>query len=144
MSTINTMEETPSTAGVSQIFNSFLQQRNAGHLNPPVDIINDTTTLKIFMDIPGINPDSLDVDFYNNKIEISGERERPWTTTIPTRKEITYGDFTKKIIIPISVTNKASVVLVAKNGVLIITIDKTIEERNRFSIKVENEESKED
>ena len=50
--------------------------------------------------------------------------------------EIIYGKFERQIIIPISVTNRESVKISSKNGVLIIVIDKEREERNRFSIRV--------
>ena len=47
-----------------------------------------------------------------------------------------YGSFERKITLPISVTSSESVTIKSENGVLIISIDKVREERNRFSVRV--------
>jgi len=51
-------------------------------------------------------------------------------------REIIYGKFERKITLPISITQRDSVVVDVKNGVLTILIDKTVESLNKFSIKL--------
>jgi len=124
-------------ANLGQFFGSFLQQQGVGmeHLyKPPTDIVDDGENFIIYIDIPGINPNNIDVDFYNNKIEIAGERVKPYNDFL--KKEIIYGSFKRRLTIPISVTSRDSVSVSALNGVLKITINKTNEERNRFSVRV--------
>lgn len=123
-------------ANLGQFFGSFLQQGvDMEHLyKPPTDIVDDGENFIIYIDIPGINPNSIDVDFYNNKIEVAGERVKPYNEFL--KKEIIYGSFKRRLTIPISVTSRNSVSVSALNGVLKISINKTNEERNRFSVRV--------
>lgn len=134
---IGAMEDTPN-ANLSNIFTNFLRQQglNPEQLwKPLVDMVDNDDHIIMYIDIPGVIPDTLDVDFYNNKLKISGSREKPYNVE-PLKKEIMYGNFTKEITLPISVTNKESVSVSAINGVLSIAIDKSNEERNRFSLRV--------
>ena len=126
----------------TNIFSQILHQQGLNpefFWKPPVDIINDETNIIVYVDIPGIATEDLQIDFLNNKVEISGERIKPYNTHIS--KEIIYGSFNRKIILPISVTNSNSVNVTAKDGVLKIVINKEIEERNRFSVSINSTSS---
>jgi HSP20 family molecular chaperone IbpA len=121
----------------SNIFSQILHQQGLNpelFWKPPVDIINEESNIIVYVDIPGISTDDLYIDFLNNKIEISGERIKPYNKHI--NKEIVYGNFNRKIILPINVTNSNSVNVTAKNGVLKIVINKELEEKNKFSVSV--------
>jgi HSP20 family protein len=134
---INTFEETSNTS-IGNIFHTLFNQHGLNHeqfWKPPVDIIDSVDHITIYMDIPGITPSKLNVDFYNNQIKISGLREKPYSTS-PSKNEIMYGEFIKKLTLPISVTNKESVIISAENGVLSIIINKANEEKNRFSLNI--------
>ena len=52
------------------------------------------------------------------------------------KNEIVYGLFNRSIILPISITDKKNVVMKYKNGMLVITIDKQKEEKNKFNITI--------
>jgi len=132
---INSLEN-GAGANFGQIFSSFLQQGVGSEYNytPPIDLIDDGDNIIIYVDIPGINPNTVAIDFYNNKIEICGERTKPYNEFI--KKEIIYGTFKRKITIPISVTNRDSVTVSASYGVLKININKTKEEKNKFSVTI--------
>ena len=121
----------------------LLQQQgvNMTHLwNPSIDIIESEDALHVIVLLPGVPDDSIDVDFFNNSVSVKGERvcssfyNSDGVTQI--RKEIIYGKFERRITLPISITRKESVSISMKNGVLTITIDKTVESHNRFSVKV--------
>lgn len=113
---------------------------SATGVNIPVDVIDTKNNLYIYADIPGVIASSINIDFYNNNISICGERKKKYNE-IPFKKEIVYGNFNRKISLPISVTNQKNVTVSYINGVLLITIDKQKESQNKFRINVKNEDS---
>ncbi len=125
---------------IQNVMNSGNVSGTDGVLNPYIDIVDTKKTLYVYMDIPGVSENSIVVDFYNNKLSISGEKIKCYST--PTIKnEISYGKFIRCITLPISVTNKDNVNVKYNNGVLTVTINKKKEERNRFSIGVSNKDN---
>ena len=125
---------------VSGLLTEFLQSQGV-NMNeiwtPAVDITESNSTITVYVNIPGVKSDSIDVDFFNNRVVIKGDRLKPFTDNIRIRKnEIIYGRFERKIMLPISVTSRDSVKINAVEGVLIITVDKTREERNYFSLHI--------
>ena len=106
----------------------------------PFDIVEENNYIKIYGYLPGVDLSSLTVDFYNNVLEIKGKRIKPYSNDcVKFREEIIYGDFHKKIDLPICITSHDSVKSSkTENVVLEIVIDKNNEERNRFRIQVES------
>ena len=125
---------------VSGVLGDFLQAQGMNmndFWQPSVDVVESSSMVTVYINVPGIKNNSIDVDFFNNRIIVTGERKKPFSDrTSIVKNEIIYGKFERQIIIPISVTNRESVKISSKNGVLIIVIDKEKEERNRFSIRV--------
>lgn len=109
-------------------------------LNTLVDIIDTKNNLYIYVDLPGVTPSSINIDFYNNNISICGEKIKKYNE-VPLKKEIVYGKFNRKVTLPISVTNKKNVEVSYNDGVLIIIIDKQKESQNKFRINVKEEDS---
>ena len=133
------MEGNQST-NVTGALSEFLQSQGV-NLNefwqPSVDIVQSATTIIVYINIPGVKNDSIDVDFFNNRIIVTGERKKLFSERMTVVKsEIIYGRFERQITIPISVTNQENVKISSRNGVLLITIDKAAEERNRFSLRL--------
>jgi len=133
------MEGNQST-NVTGVLSEFLQSQGV-NLNefwqPSVDIVQSSTTIIVYINIPGVKNDSIDVDFFNNRIIVTGERKKLFSERMTVVKsEIIYGRFERQISIPISVTNQENVKISSRNGVLLITIDKAAEERNRFSLRL--------
>jgi len=108
-------------------------------VNTPVDVIDTKNNLYIYVDIPGVTPSSINIDFYNNNISICGEKIKKYNE-VPLKKEIVYGKFNRKVTLPISVTNQKNVEVSYTNGVLLITIDKQKESQNKFRISVKQED----
>lgn len=105
-----------------------------------VDVVerSDLDQIIVYVDLPGVDPDTIEVDFFNNKVSIKGKREKKYEDNDTAyMSEIKYGNFDRSVMIPISVTSQQSVSVRANHGVLEITIDKQVEERNRFSVRVE-------
>ena len=122
-----------------------IMQNNGVNMNeifsPNVDVVENDSFVKVYLNIPGVDSNSLDVDFFNNTINIKGDRIKPYDSDSDMtliKNEIIYGTFERKITLPISVTKRESVTVNTQNGVLIIIIDKVCEEHNRFSIRVSN------
>jgi HSP20 family protein len=103
--------------------------------SPRYDLIEDDTNIIIYMELPGVNKENVEIDFFNNKLEVICSRDKSYEITAK-KSEIFYGNFQRKISLPIVVSNRESVKTTLKNGILTITINKTLEERNRFRMNV--------
>tara|TARA_B100000902_G_C27203883_1_gene860528 strand:- start:680 stop:1117 length:438 start_codon:yes stop_codon:yes gene_type:complete len=107
---------------------------------PQVDIVENDKTVLIYVNIPGISSDNIDLDFFNNYVTIKGNRKQPNIENgIFRKKEISYGKCERKIMLPISVTNQESVKVTIQHGVLIININKETEGQNKFSVSPREE-----
>ena len=100
----------------------------------PIDIVNEEKTIYIYVEIPGVSKENMDIDFYNNKLTISAEKNKPYEN--PEMAEIKFGHFERTLTLPICVTRKDAVSVSYNNGILKIKINKLIEEENKFSIKI--------
>jgi HSP20 family molecular chaperone IbpA len=125
---------------ITGVLTEFLQSQgvNMNEIwSPAVDIAENDVSVFVYINIPGVKSNSIDVDFFNNRIDIKGERHRPFLDeTTVLKNEIIYGRFESKIMLPISVTDRRSVSIKTEDGVLMIIINKAREERNRFSVRV--------
>ena len=134
---IDALEKNPNTAIIGKICNNIINYSNPeeSEWRPMVDISEDKNYIYVVVDIPGVLSSSIELNFFNNKIEISGERVNKNNGNI-IKNDINYGKFTREITIPLSITKKESVNYTNELGVLEIKIDKKIEEENKFSIKI--------
>jgi HSP20 family molecular chaperone IbpA len=105
---------------------------------PQMDMLDNDSEICIYLSIPGVKNSSIDIDILNNRMMISGERDCPYTQSDyqVKRSEISYGRFQRVITLPIGVTNQGSVSTSIKDGVLLVKIDKRVEQQNRFSVRV--------
>jgi|694.fasta_scaffold07629_3 HSP20 family protein len=108
---------------------------------PAIDILDNDDEILVYLTLPGVKNSTIDIDILNNRMLISGERERPYVQTNyqVKRSEIPYGRFQRVITLPISVTNQGSVSTQFKEGLLRVKIDKRIEQQNRFSVRVNSD-----
>jgi len=120
---------------VQNVINSGAGPRTDGRWSPCIDIVDTKNNLYVYIDVPGASESSICIDFFNNKLSVSGEKIKQYQSdTI--KNEIIYGKFIRNIILPISVTKKDNVMTTYKNGVLTLVIDKKKEEQNKFSIGI--------
>jgi HSP20 family protein len=107
---------------------------------PQTDIVVADRYITIFVELPGIEKNDIKLDFFNNKLDITANRKKPYEdedTDIEVKKsEIHYGQVKRKISLPISVTNKDNVEVTFNNGLLKVVVDKQQEEKNRFSVNL--------
>lgn len=106
--------------------------------NPSIDIVETDEFISLYVDAPGVLSNDIDIDFLNNKIQITYEKHKPYDSNVKQLKsEVMYGNFKRNITIPINVFDKNSVKTTLKNGILNIVIDKKNELQNKFSIRLE-------
>ena len=106
---------------------------------PSTDIIDSIGTISIYVNIAGVDPQSIDVDFLNYNLIIKGVRPPPniaLTEIINRKQDIIYGNFERQILLPLCVTQRESVTVTLKDGILSIILDKTIENRNHFNLNI--------
>lgn len=107
------------------------------HVNKiPIDIVNDEKIIYIYAEIPGVDKENIDIDFFNNKLTISVDKSRMYDQ--PEISEIRFGRNERTLTLPICVTRKDAVSVSYNNGVLRVKINKLLEEENKFSMKPEN------
>jgi HSP20 family protein len=108
-----------------------------------VDVVNEEKNLTIYAEIPGVRREDIDIDFYNNKITILVVKQKNYSST--QISELKYGNFERQIMLPICVTKKETVSVSYNVGILVIKINKHIEEGNKFTVRLnDNEENDSD
>lgn len=135
---IHLLETNLNTSFAEQL-GDMLNNNGSGEFlwRPPVDVFETETHVKIFSNVAGISADDINVDFFNNLVVITGERKYPTIddTITQRQREIIYGKFKRNINLPLSITNRDSVSVNIKEGVLSILINKALENANRFSVR---------
>jgi HSP20 family protein len=135
----NLIESNLNTSFSSQL-GEFLQESTAiaTMWKPNIDRMEDVDYIYLYIELPGVDRKSININFFNNILSIKGEKKFPdniYGENIKRRQEIIYGDFERKILLSINITNSESVTIVnLENGVLSLKIDKRQQEKNNFSI----------
>lgn len=140
----NILTSTLESNNIGDMLTDFLHHQGVGNSEswtPAFDMVETSNNINLYISVPGVKADSIDIEFYNNSITITGDRVCPYdlshnTTTVLKKHEIIYGKFTRKITIPLSVVNKQSVKTKLDNGMLSISIDKKVEEQNKFKVVI--------
>ena len=146
---LSSLIESNNNSSFAEQLSDILRSSQTGTENmwkPNIDLVETENFVYLLLTVPGVNPDSIDVDFFNNYVHIKGERSFPDelndSVQISTRRqEIIYGNFERKIMLPLSVTRNESVSIDLNNGILTIKIDKNIETSNRFTVRLSNNQN---
>jgi HSP20 family protein len=111
----------------------------AGDFTPAVDIYEDENAITLKADIPGIDPDTLDIRVEGNRLVLRGERnmEKEVKRENFYRMERSYGSFTRIFALPQNV-QADKIDANYKNGVLHVSIPKK-EEAKPKQVKVKFE-----
>lgn len=107
---------------------------------PKVDISETDEAVKVVANVPGVDPDKIEIEVNDDLLTISGavEKQQEEKNEKFYRFERGYGEFRRQFGLPAKVDpNKVSAKV--KNGVLTIILPKTEKELNK-KIKVEKEE----
>jgi HSP20 family protein len=103
---------------------------------PPVDIFENGDNLVLKAELPGVNPDDVEIRVEDNTLYLKGERkfEKEVKEQSYHRVERSYGTFTRTFSLPNSVDSD-KVVANFKDGVLTLTMPKK-EEAKPKTIKI--------
>jgi HSP20 family protein len=108
-----------------------------GSFVPPVDVYEDEKTIRVKMEVPGIDEKDINIHLENSLLTVRGERKMESETKEENyhRIERTYGSFSRSFTLPNTV-NPEDVHAGYSKGVLTITLGKRAEARPK-QIKVE-------
>jgi HSP20 family protein len=107
--------------------NRFLAQE--GGMNsyvPAADVLVDDDGVTIYMDVPGVSRENLEIDLDNDVLTVRGERPVPYRDEDgagPRRVERTFGRFERSIRVPRGL-DPESIEAALSNGVLRLRIPK--------------------
>jgi HSP20 family protein len=105
---------------------TYMTPETRGVFYPRTDIKETKKNIKIVSEMPGMDPNDIDVSVHNGILTITGETkgEKEETGTDYHHIERSYGCFSRSITIPDSVDSE-KVESTYKNGVLTVTLPKT-------------------
>jgi HSP20 family protein len=108
-----------------------------GAFIPPVDVYEDEKSIRVKMEVPGVEEKDIDIHLENNMLTVRGERKMETETKEENyhRIERSYGSFSRSFTLPNSV-NPDDVKAGYSKGVLTITLGKRAEARPK-QIKVD-------
>lgn len=103
-------------------------------------VVKSDTNIIIYAEMPGFDKDSIEVDFFNNKVNIAGTKNAPADELGRVlASHIKYGRFSKGLALPVSVTNRDNVSVSYRDGVLTVNIDLQKESSNKFSLNLSDQ-----
>jgi HSP20 family protein len=120
---------------IRQVFDRFLQRDESDSANatsqqwaPRVDIKEEDQRFLIFVDVPGVDPATIEVSMDKSVLSIKGERAIDKTEQNGrfTRVERAHGNFHRRFTLPES-ADAENIVALGKHGVLEIVIPKRAE-----------------
>jgi HSP20 family protein len=90
---------------------------------PALNVWGNSDRVVVMAELPGLDPNDLDVSVVNNQLTIKGERksDQPAEDAVCHRRERDYGKFVRTVRLPFAVEND-QVVAKYENGVLTITM----------------------
>jgi HSP20 family protein len=137
------LETTNANSSFSEQLSEILSSTNNNTSNlwqPNIDLIETENKIILYMNLGGVKRESIHVDFFSNYLCVKGERELPELgndeNIINRRQELIYGNFERKVALSLGVTMNESVNIEMENGILIIKIDKNLENSNRITLRL--------
>lgn len=115
---------------MDRIWDRFSQEFSTSTLekdwNPPLDLMETKSSLVAEIEVPGINPDNIDISITADVLTFTGEKKKEAEDKGKTHHlvERTYGKFSRSIRLPTTV-NPDQVEARYKDGILRITLGKT-------------------
>jgi len=110
------------------VFDRFFGTEAASAWSPRVDIREEAARFVILADVPGVDPQNIEVQMEKNVLTIKGERKNETTeeTGTTTRTERHQGQFERRFALPES-ADAEGITASGKHGVLEIRIPKKAE-----------------
>lgn len=98
-----------------------------------VDVVLGNDIISIYVEIPSVKKEDISMEFYNNTLTLTVEKRKPagYIVQSPERK---FGKFTRTINLPIAITRREGIVTKYEDGLLMIEINRRLEEERKFSV----------
>lgn len=126
----------PST--LSATISSAISGLDSKNMSPNTDMYLEGKLLRMYVEIPGCDENSIVIDCSGNKLTITANKIDNNTTHTHTQSytEILYGRYNRVYTLPSIVVKRNNITASYKNGVLFITINLEPEEDSKFSIRL--------
>lgn len=111
------------------VFDDFFTERRENDGNtefPPIRIVEEDDSIKIFSIVPGVNAEDIDIQLVDNSLFIRGEKKEDYENHPYIRRERFFGEFKKSIKLPFRV-NSGEVKADLSDGILKISLTKSEE-----------------
>lgn len=121
---------------MNRLFDSFGTEDKGlfgnGNFVPSAELNETDTAIDLKVEVPGMNPDDIDLQVTADSVAISGERksETKSEENGVTRSEFRYGSFRRVIPLPSRIQN-TNVTAEYKDGILKLHLPKVEEEQNK-------------
>ena len=128
-SEINTVKQQ-----LDQLFDDFVGVETAPTTwTPAATLVESEDALTLHVQLPGVNPDEIDIQANRDAIAISGNRVAPKLAEGETvrRNEFRYGAFRRVVSLPVGIEPK-SVTADYDAGLLVLNLPKAEDVRNRI------------
>jgi HSP20 family protein len=111
---------------------------------PPADLLVDDEGVTVYLDVPGLKAEDLDIELENDTLTVRGERKYPYSTENgrgPTRIERGFGTFERSLRVPGGLDPEA-IEATLSDGVLMLRIPRPASPRaRRIEIKAASDGS---
>jgi len=123
---------------------SLFRNRSLASVNsafPKVDVSETDNEIRVVANVPGIDPDKLNIEVGDDYLSLSGKLEKEEKDTDKSGKvyryEREYGEFRREFGLPARV-KADSITAKAKNGVLTIILPKSeVEKKHKVKVEIE-------
>ncbi len=115
---------------VNRLFSNFLDhdgwEFSSEEFVPALDVTDKPDQLEVKVEVPGVDPDDIEISVQDDVLTITGERksEKEEKGDHTYRREMAYGRFSRALALPTSIVAD-EVEATSRNGVLTIRIPKS-------------------
>jgi HSP20 family protein len=118
-------------------------QQQIASFAPPADLVEDEEGITVYMDVPGVRPEDLEIELENDVLVVRGARPYPYrgdgATGVVRRTERGFGRFERSLRVPQGLDPNA-VQASLRDGVLMLRIPKP-EQLKPHRIQVQAQDS---
>lgn len=107
----------------NDLWNTFPPQQEASSVAPPMDVIEREDKVEVQVNLPGVNPDDVNIEFEDGVLTITTSFEQESSEEGYTRRERYHGAYERSLRVPDSLDTQNAAANF-ENGVLYLTLPK--------------------
>jgi HSP20 family protein len=121
---------------MDRLFDGYAEEREYPAFTPAAEMITTDRAISLYIEIPGVAPDQIDVQVTAKTVTVAGERFATDQANLTgKRSELRYGKFHRVIALPEQVQND-QVTAKYEHGILQLVLPKLVEDKDKI-VKVE-------